>query len=141
MAYSVGGDVDAHCTKCKMELAHVIVAMVESRPKRVQCKTCGSTHNYKSSSDARASAKRAARRSSTTTRSSTAKANDYETLMQGKDVSRASRYRVSEAFDEGMVLDHKKFGLGLVLKNIGDDKIEVIFRDGLKTLIHGRKAS
>lgn len=140
MAYSVGGDVDAQCTKCKMELAHVIVAMVDGRPKRVQCKTCGSTHNYKSASDARATAKRAAR-GSTGTRSTAAKANDYDTLMQNKDVSRAARYRVSEAFEEGMVLDHKKFGLGLVLKNVGEDKIEVIFRDGVKTLVHARQAS
>ncbi|MEL6546774.1 MAG: hypothetical protein AAFQ82_19260 [Myxococcota bacterium] len=140
MPYSVGGDVDAYCTKCKMDLAHVVVAMVDGRPKRVQCKTCGSTHNYKSTSDMKASAKRAARKS-TTTRSAAAKSNDYDTLMQGKDMSRAARYRISEEFDEGMVVDHKKFGLGLVLKNVGTEKIEVIFRDGVKTLIHARKAS
>ncbi|MEM6531910.1 MAG: hypothetical protein AAF654_04770 [Myxococcota bacterium] len=139
MAYTVGGDVDAQCTKCKMELAHVVVAMVEQRPKRVQCKTCGSLHNYRSSSDAKASAKRASR--SKTTRSATAKSNDYDTLMQGKDIAGAVRYRVSEVFEPDVVIDHKKFGLGLVLKVLGDSKIEVIFRDGIKTLIHDRKAS
>ncbi|MEO1174613.1 MAG: hypothetical protein AAFX94_21560, partial [Myxococcota bacterium] len=110
-----------------------------ARPKRVQCKTCGSTHNYKSASDAKASAKRASR--STSPRSTTAKANDYDTLMTGKDIAGAVRYRVSEVFEQDAVLDHKKFGLGLVLKVLGDSKIEVIFRDGVKTLIHDRKAS
>ncbi|MEM6731437.1 MAG: hypothetical protein AAF658_07760 [Myxococcota bacterium] len=141
MAYSVGHDIDAQCNKCKMELAHVIVAMVEGRPKRVQCKTCAATHNYKSASDAKATAKRAARKAKSTKRSATAVAGDYDTLMQGRDIASAARYRISEEFDEGLVVDHKKFGLGLVLKRVGEDKIEVIFRDGVKTLIHARKAS
>lgn len=137
MAYHVGGDVDANCTKCKMELAHVIVAIVDNRPKRVQCKTCSSVHNYRSANDASAASKRSASKKSTA--ASTPK--NYETLMSGKDISSAQRYRVTEAFVEGIVVDHKKFGLGLVTKVLGDAKIEVTFRSGTKTLIHQRPSN
>ena len=45
--YSTGGYVDAWCTKCKMELGHTIIAMVDNMPKRVQCNTCGGKHNFR----------------------------------------------------------------------------------------------
>ncbi len=45
--YSVGGDVNAWCSKCKMELAHTIIAMVDELPKKVQCNTCSGKHNYR----------------------------------------------------------------------------------------------
>jgi hypothetical protein len=32
--YKTGGDCDAWCTKCKMDLAHTIVAMVTASPYR-----------------------------------------------------------------------------------------------------------
>ena len=36
--HRVGGEVDASCTRCKMELAHTILAMVghEDRPRALQ---------------------------------------------------------------------------------------------------------
>ncbi len=138
MGYTVGGDVDAHCTKCKMELAHVIVAMVDTRPKRVECKTCGSTHNYRSNTDVKEATKRKTKR--TTTKAAQAQAQDYETALAGRDIASAQRYRITEEFQEGAVVDHKKFGLGVVTRVLSGSKIEVIFREGSKTLVHQRAA-
>jgi len=44
----VGGEVDAVCGRCKMTLAHTILAMVGTKPVRVQCNTCGAQHGYRS---------------------------------------------------------------------------------------------
>ena len=36
-----GGEIDAYCAKCKLDLAHRIIAMVGEAVKKVECKTCG----------------------------------------------------------------------------------------------------
>src|SRR5262245_65118967 len=46
--HKVGGEVDAFCTRCKMTLAHTILAMVGQTIARVQCNTCGGQHAYRS---------------------------------------------------------------------------------------------
>lgn len=42
-----GGEVDAYCTRCKLDLAHRVIAMVGETVKKVECKTCGSHHLYR----------------------------------------------------------------------------------------------
>ena len=45
--HRVGGEVDAFCTRCKMSLAHTILAMVGTRIARVRCNTCGGDHAFR----------------------------------------------------------------------------------------------
>ena len=47
MIRTVGGEIDAWCTSCRMNLNHRIVAIVRSTPKRVECLTCNKQHNYR----------------------------------------------------------------------------------------------
>src|SRR3954454_4042727 len=42
-----GGEGDSWCTKCKLVLNHRIIAMVATKPVRVECSTCSSHHNYR----------------------------------------------------------------------------------------------
>ena len=59
--------------------------------------------------------------------------------MRGKDPSSARRYVLAERFNSGDVIKHPQFGLGVV-RNIKDhDKIEVVFADAKRTLIHGHR--
>ena len=46
-APKTGGEIDAYCTKCRLDLTHRIIAMVEGAVKKVECKTCGSHHLYR----------------------------------------------------------------------------------------------
>ena len=48
--------------------------------------------------------------------------------------TKAVAYAVSTRWDEGMWMDHPSFGLGKVQKRLGR-KVDVLFRDGLKTLV------
>ena len=42
-----GDDVDAYCTRCKMDLTHTILLMAdEETPERVRCNTCASEHRF-----------------------------------------------------------------------------------------------
>ena len=131
---SAGDDTDAYCGKCKLVLAHVIIAMKGSRPARVECKTCHAEHAFKANApNARAPTRRA-----TTKNSAAAKLAVYEGLMEGRDLARAIKYKAGEEFRLESVLDHKTFGLGLVTRVLSDRKIEVAFKTGEKVLVHAR---
>ena len=131
--HRVGGDVDAFCTRCKMELGHTILAMVGARPVRVRCNTCGGEHNYRGTSGpARKGswvpvAERAARPAVTS----------WEALLRQKDLSRARRYTARERYQADEVVDHPVFGIGLV-QEVRGDKISVAFKADVKTLVHGK---
>ena len=135
---SAGSDIDDRCTKCGMELAHVIIAMDGPRPIKTQCKTCGSEHKYRGTLGKPVPKKRSS--GSTTTRRTTKAPTitSYEQAMLGRDIARARRYSAREKFESGEIVDHKTFGLGAVLKELSGGKIEVCFQAGTKVLVHGR---
>ena len=48
MAFRVGEDIDAWCTKCRTDTLHVVVALRPdaTAPQRVECKECHGQHMY-----------------------------------------------------------------------------------------------
>ena len=65
-------------------------------------------------------------------------ATEFDVVMSQRNIAKAKRYGIRETFITTDVIDHKKFGLGAVVTNLGDDKIEVLFRDGPRVLVHSR---
>lgn len=137
---SVGKEIVTHCSKCKLDLAHIIVVMKDQfSPLRVQCKTCGSNHSFKEKKAP--AAKRVASPRSTSSKprvSSEEKLlNIWEAAM--KDASKTPvPYSIKTKFIEGQVIEHPTFGPGVVDRAIDANKIEVIFRTATKVLIHGK---
>ena len=131
--YSAGDDIDAYCSKCKLVLAHVIIAMRGTKPARCECKTCNAVHAYKKEapSPKKTSGARA-------TRAATARQGEYDRVIEGRDLSQAVKYKISQEFSEEDVLDHAVFGLGVVVRTLSDKKIEVVFQMGTKVLVHAR---
>ncbi len=142
-----GQEIDAWCTKCRLDLGHRVVAMVQGIPKRVICMTCGSEHNYrapKSAPAARAAGKTrerspAAKSGASATKSGASKSRvsahaEWENAVRSGRPFR--RYLASEEYAAGDLIQHKKFGDGLVRDTSGHDKIIVAFSDGDRTLIH-----
>ena len=41
-----GKEIDAYCTRCRLDLAHTIIAVVGNQIGRVICNTCNSQHKY-----------------------------------------------------------------------------------------------
>ena len=128
-----GGDIDAYCTKCKLVLAHIIIAMKATRVMRVECKTCRGVHAYRKQARA-ASTTRTPRKSTRGVNGPAA----YEQLIAGQDMSRAVGYKIANLYASGDILDHASFGLGLVTRELADRKIEVAFPNGTKVLVHAR---
>ena len=47
MAIRAGQEIDAWCTRCKMDLTHKVVAAVGDKPAKVECRTCYTIHMYR----------------------------------------------------------------------------------------------
>lgn len=138
--YSAGHDIDTYCSRCKLDLAHVIIALSAGQPVRVLCKTCNSEHAFrKPKRKTTGVTKRAAAKKSTASAPQGPLSTEaYHQMLSGRDLSRSRRYTIKETFEVDDIVDHKKFGIGLVTKMLGDQKIEVTFREGAKILVHDR---
>lgn len=136
---SAGKEVDAWCTRCRMDLGHRIVAMVGSVPKRVVCMTCGSEHNYRAPKGEEAPAKPVRQKAGAKPRASaktSARATWENQVRSGKPIR---PYSTGTVFAEGQLIDHKKFGLGHVVQLVSPNKIIVAFESGERTLLHDSK--
>lgn len=134
--YTVGGEVESWCTKCKLELGHTIVAIVDNLPKRVECNTCHGKHNYR---------KKPALRSGSNPKGPSRKRktpediyNEHIALVTSGDLSNAKKYSMSGNFEKDQIIDHPKFGTGIVMSILQVNKIEILFKDGPKLLTQNK---
>ena len=132
----VGKDVDSWCTRCKLVLAHTIEAVVNGKITRVHCNTCHGQHAYRASAPGATGATRA-RKSSSSARAA-GPARDYTSLLGNRTAADARAYSIAERFKVGELISHPSFGLGAVMAERDRIKIEVLFPDGPRVLIHGR---
>ncbi len=135
----VGGNVDSWCGKCNLMLAHTIEAMVGDKPARVQCNTCHAQHNYKpwKPGEAPRQVREREERGPRGPQPGQARASHYKDLLKGRELAMARRYSPKEKFKPGDLVEHPSFGLGVATAQ-KDNKIEVLFEDGPKVLVHGR---
>jgi len=130
----VGGEVDATCTRCKMVLAHTILAMVGSKIARVRCNTCGSDHAYRGTQSASrtvAGKTRAAPAEKTTV--------GWEAQLAALDTTNAQDYHPDQHYAVDQVVRHPTFGLGIV-RAVRQDKMDVAFKTSERTLVQGRSS-
>ena len=131
----VGAEVEAHCPKCKADTQHVVVSKYEDEIRRVQCNPCGDVHPYRKprgegeEEEVAPPVKKKAVKAKPT----------WEQVMAKHAKKQPKAYQLGEYFKEMEVLSHPKFGVGFVTENIGDDKIEVTFKDDKRVLVHNRK--
>jgi len=130
----VAENVVTLCTKCEMELNHVVVAHNENGTvERVKCLTCGTEHKYRSDK------KKAARK--TTKKNPVVQKVDFtkmfEELAEKFRDKQPLPYNMSGTFQKDDVIDHQTFGMGIVT-NASFDRMEVAFSDGPRFLVCNR---
>ena len=129
---SAGDHIASKCTKCKETTNHTIVAMVGDAVARVECNTCGGTHNYR-----KAAAKKTAPKKKTAspkpTKASQIEA-EWKELTDGSNSATATPYNIQMSIKNGILIDHPSFGLGRVINVIKPNKMEVFFSTGVKLL-------
>ena len=132
-----GKDTQAYCTKCKMDLNHVIVAMQGDRVAKVQCHTCHGTHQFRAPKGAKTPQKAKAKSASSQAQKKIKAIEDeFQEWKSARGDQEKKSYQASQKFEEGQRLEHPKFGEGFVRKHIHPNKIEVLFSDDVKTLVH-----
>lgn len=124
---SVGDPVEAKCTKCRKLTNHIIVAMLDDAPKKVQCNVCDGQHNYRPPTVRKKVVKR-------TVDPKVAEQAEWEKLRGSIEGKQPVDYSMINSFKVGVVVKHPTFGLGLVQRTLGPQKIEVLFADGLKKM-------
>jgi len=144
-SYKAGDEVDAKCLPAcgkNLCLAHTIVAMVGAKIERVKCNTCQKEHKYHppaSPSEATAAKRRAERKKAQTDAAPRlATPEDYAKLIKQVDVSSAAKYSMKMELDLNDVVDHPKFGVGVVTDLREGSKASIAFPDGGKLLAYGR---
>lgn len=142
---SAGDIIDARCTRCREILNHRIVAMVEDKVVRVECNTCGGVHNYyppptaKEARAAKVAKEPSATRAAATPRSSKkdpteADREEWAALKPTMQIDRAQDYNMNGSFRTNSLILHPTFGLGVVKLLIVPNKMQVLFKDGIKLL-------
>jgi hypothetical protein len=115
---------------------HVVVAQdAGGFVARVQCIVCNSDHKYQKTGIAAKTGVRVTR-----PRASSGGGN-YLKLMEEARTSAKNKvpvpYGMNDRFEAQTLIRHPVLGEGVVLK-VMDSKIEVIFSDGIKLLVHNK---
>src|SRR5689334_2405425 len=109
--YKVGERVDKLCAKCGEERGHIVTAVTtRGQISRVSCSKCSTSSAFKLSSQ-------------TSPRPSQKTPSTYD---------RTCVYRT------GQTLSHQTFGIGEVTGVIEPGKIDVLFQDRLRRLLHAQ---
>ncbi len=107
--FKTGDRVDQMCVNCKEERGHIVTSMSKTgRISRVGCPMCKSSVTYRAGTTARPSAK------------------------FGAPYDRERTYR------KGQILMHPTFGQGEVTEIIEPKKMDVLFADRMRRMIHAR---
>ncbi len=133
-----GDHVDARCTRCREITNHTIVAMVEERPARVRCNTCGGDHNYRPPRQVKA-AKAATKgvkpaRRTAADRRREAQQEEWREAAGQADPGLTVAYNMERSFRLEDLVDHPVFGVGVVKAIFKPNKVEVLFASGTKAL-------
>ena len=125
---TVGGPIESRCTKCRKITNHIIVAITDGLPDKVECNTCKGQHKYR----APAARKKATVRRTVDPR--IVEQKEWEELRTEIESKKDVPYSMDVTFKVGTVIRHPVFGLGLVQNKIGPQKVGVLFADGKKKM-------
>jgi hypothetical protein len=133
----VGGEVDSWCTRCEMNLAHTVHAVVDAKPVKVECNTCHAVHRYRPPPGARP-VKTVGNRPAVARSVVERKTVSFEELLRERDLASATRYSPKSTYKVDQVIEHPTFGMGFVSAIRDAQKIEVTFKTDVKVLVQGK---
>ncbi|HKK01798.1 MAG TPA: hypothetical protein VJ955_06480 [Desulfuromonadales bacterium] len=127
-ALSPGDSIEARCTKCRKNTGHIVITIAEGTPVDVQCNGCSRQHKYRPPTKTVKSA------SPRTAPPKDAERKEWQTLRPGMNSDEAINYSMTTACKTKTLINHPVFGLGLVQRVAGPQKVEVLFEDGKKIM-------
>lgn len=132
----VGEHIVTHCNRCSNEMNHTVVAHgADGIIARVKCMVCGSEHNYKKAAPLRLTTPKAAK---VTKVSIPMGVKHWEEAKTNAINKVPITYSIDQKFQKNNLIYHATLGEGVVI-NAYDNKIDVIFRNDIKALVHNKK--
>lgn len=123
---AVTHEIEARCTKCRANTNHIIVAMMDDKPAKVQCNTCMRQHKYRPPSVKKTTRQVPAGKSADQKR--------WEQLCTDTTSETVKSYSMNTSFKVDSLVDHPVFGIGVVQQLVGMRKVEILFESGLKLM-------
>ena len=120
--HSAGDNILSYCTKCRLNLDHVVAAVNGVTIAKVKCKTCGGTHLFRDPSIPR---------KARTPRKKAAAAETVAVLWQtclSRAKGKEHLYNMTLRYRVGDIVLHDKFGKGIVRKT-DLNRCHVLFED------------
>lgn len=127
-ALTPGDPIEARCTKCRKNTNHIVVAMKDNMPVKVECNTCSGQHKYRPPT---APKKAAVRR---TVDPKAAEQKEWAQLSPDMNSEQAVNYSMDSFYKVGTLIKHPEFGIGINQRVVGLRKIEVLFETGKKIM-------
>lgn len=125
---SPGDKIEARCTKCRKNNEHTIISLLKEQPALVECTICKRQHKFRPPIAVKKPAVRLANQHRDAER------KEWEVLRPDMNSTKATDYSMTATYKTRALINHPVFGLGLVQRVIGSQKIEVLFEDGKKTM-------
>jgi hypothetical protein len=125
------------CTRCKMELKHVVVFHNEAGiVEKVKCLTCGSEHKYRPDKK-KIPGKTAKVKKKSPGAGRQGSSSEFEELSQKFSQKEPLPYSISGSFKAEDVIEHKTFSRGFVT-SVSFQKMTVVFSSGTRALACNR---
>jgi|JI10StandDraft_1071094.scaffolds.fasta_scaffold592230_2 hypothetical protein len=128
------------CKKCDVDRYHKVLAHTNETTAKIECEVCHSKKTFKLPKAKKLTSTgkpRAARAPSASQRKSNHQ-SEYNSLVDSLAAMEEKPYSLKAKFEIANKINHPKFGIGVV-RSVQPDKIEVVFSDEVKLLIHNRQ--
>lgn len=141
---AAGDEILSFCSSCKLDLRHRIVAHKSGNTgaiAKVECKTCRKIHAYHAPKGAAGAVSVKAQHERAPRSKAQAIPLSVEWNKQLNETqNKASRvYSIAHTFGKGDLVEHPNFGLGIVQGLKDATKVEILFENSLRVLLHNKK--
>ncbi len=135
----VGDEVEALCGTCKAATVHVVEVVKNDKITKVMCKSCMSSHRYRLP-EKEAVKKVAAKKTKSAAKkpTKTKEQRKWSRVLSKVDSEHPTEYSMGSTYNANDVIEHSKFGVGVVIEVVDPYKVAVVFEQGQKTLVQNR---
>jgi hypothetical protein len=112
--------------------------MYEDEVRRVQCVVCGDVHAYRKP---RGDTVEESAVNAVEPRRTTSSKPSWELAMSrvsDADIVNCRPYSIRDIYEEGDLVHHSTFDIGVVTELMADNKVEILFKEATKILVHNR---
>ncbi|EKD42759.1 MAG: hypothetical protein ACD_73C00031G0002 [uncultured bacterium] len=133
--YKLLGELIHYCTKCKLNLNHMITLMNKNQPQTLLCLTCKTTRQYRAPKGT--SLGSSLKKSSSGTRAPSRQKLDESTWRTwlNNESKTPKPYAMDGSFALEDIVNHPVFGRGVIVGFVDPGKVQIFFYDHVKLLM------